>query len=165
MGKAVTLRNLVKEAIFPLLEAKGLQRVRGRNPLVFEFKRLTHQEIWVVVIQWEKYGKPRFVVNFDKFPRAGIRWNSTNYSADEVDGSFAHCRLQPRSGSRTGSWFRQDRSLLASIVLGSRLRPEEKVVEELMSMIEEVFNYLENDHIGNHVRTANRLTWALASDA
>lgn len=165
MGKTKALRNAVKERIFPLFEAKGLQRAKGRNPLVCEFKRLTHHEIWVVAIQWEKYGKPRFVVNFDKFPRTGIRWNSTDYSADEIDSSFAHCRLQPRSGTLTSSWFRQDRSLLASLMSGSRLRPEKEVVDELVSMIEEIFDYLGNDSVGNHIHTESRLTWTLPSDA
>lgn len=164
MGQAVALRNEVKNRIFPLFEANGLQHVKGGSPLFFDFRKLTHQKLWVVGIQWEKSGEPRFVLNFDKFPSAGIRWNSKDYSADEIDSSFAHCRLQPRPGSSTRSWFRQDRSFLASVLYGSKLRPEKEVVEELMSIIDELFDYLEHDIVGNHVHTENRLAWAPQSE-
>lgn len=151
--------------VFPLLEEKGFQQVTRRNPLFFEFRKSTRDEIWIVAIQWEKHGQPRFVVNFEKFPRAGIRWNDTNYSGEELDSSFAHCRLQPRDGTSTCNWFRQDRPLLERILSGSRLRPPEEVVEELISMLGEVFDYLEKGDIGNHVRTESRLTWTLQTDA
>ncbi len=97
MGNTTELRREIKRTFLPFAEARGFNIDQRYSPQFFEFRRIIAGELHLFDIQWEKYGKRRFVVNFGKCPADGVAFNGEMLSPDQL--SPAHCsvkgRLQP----------------------------------------------------------------------
>lgn len=131
MGRTSELRREIKSRFLPLAAANGFVVSEAKAPLFLEFRRVVGGEEHYFDIQWEKYGLPRFVVNFSASAKGG--------------------RLQPRAGARTSSWFRQDSSLLARLLLRPSLRPASGVVDELITLFPELDGFFSQDSVGEHM--------------
>lgn len=57
----------MKAEIFPLLEARGFQRLKHSGTW-YGFTRLQSDQLQIIEIQWDKYHRPRFAVNFSQTP-------------------------------------------------------------------------------------------------
>lgn len=155
MGNTTELRREIKRVFVPFAEAHGFKFDQRYSPQFFEFHRIVDGELHVFDIQWEKYGKPRFVVNFGKCPADGVEFNGESLSPDQV--SPAHCsvkgRLQPGKGSMTSSWFRQDKPLLARLLSRESLYPPDQVVGQLIALFPELEAYWRGSgNTGSHLR-------------
>ena len=154
MGRTTELRREIKSTFVPYVEEKGYVCSMKNAPSFIDFKKITNNEVWVFDIQFEKYGLPRFVVNFGKCSADGVTLNGTHYSQSEIVPSLTPGigRLQPGKTSSTGSWFRQDKHWLTKLVTSSKQRPASEVVNQLMSMFSELEQYFEKGTIGEHLR-------------
>jgi hypothetical protein len=88
-------------------------------------------------VQWEKYGSPRFILNFSKRGPAGL---------------IASGRLAPSHGPTTAGWFRQDRLWFERLFSFSKFYPAEQVVGQLIALFGEVEEYWNSQTIGPHIR-------------
>jgi hypothetical protein len=71
LSKSAPLRNELKVSLWPFLERAGF--VRGRSTSLFTpFSRHTTDMVHVCEIQWDKYHRPHFVVNFGEVPMARL---------------------------------------------------------------------------------------------
>ncbi len=154
MGNTTELRREIKRTFVPFAEARGFNFDQRYSPQFLEFRRIIDGELHLFDIQWEKYGKPRFVVNFGKSPADGVKFNGELLPPDKV--SPAHCsvkgRLQPGKGPMTSSWFRQDKPLLARLVSRESLYPPSHVVGELIALFPELEAYWRDGSSGSHLR-------------
>lgn len=154
MGNTTALRREIKQTFVPFAESLGFRIDKRHQPQFLEFRRWRDGEVHCFDIQWEKYGKPRFVVNFCKFPVDGLEYNDRRLSSDEIRP--AHCfvkgRLQPGKGAMTSSWFRQDKPLLARLLSRQSFYPPSKVVQELIALFPELEAYWQDGVLGSHLR-------------
>ena len=156
MGTSTQLRQELKRRFWPLLESQGFTHDESGAPLLVTFRKHTPESTQVVDVQWDKYGKPRFVVGFGQCPAAGIEFRGQRIPREtmlagwlEPDGKGG--RLQPRSGSSTRSWFRLDADLFMKL-RGKKSRQPSEVVDELLALFPEVEAWFKDGSIGKHLQ-------------
>jgi hypothetical protein len=64
MGRTTDLRREIKRRFFPVMADKGFSLDMRDAPFFVGFRRMTSEAIYVCDIQWEKYSRPCFVINF-----------------------------------------------------------------------------------------------------
>ena len=147
MSHSLDLREAVKARFYPFVESRGF--VRGKaTSLLTVFRRREGQSVQVFDIQWEKYGTPRFVINFGEVPLHNLR-------VEERELETYHCetlgRLKRKTGPYLRSWFQLDKPWLEAMVsLRRRYQPEE-VVDQLVALFPEVESWWSNKVEGPHV--------------
>ena len=116
MGRTTELRREIKRRFFPAMTAKGFSTDMRYAPFFVGCRRMTPQGIHVCDIQWDKYGRPRFVINFGKCSLAGVICHGQPVRPEDVTASETPLRgrLAPGRHSTVGGWFRQDRPLIES---------------------------------------------------
>lgn len=123
---AQPLREALKREFYPFVEARGFVRQRATHPLFTEFRRQRDGMVQVFEIQWDKYQRPRFVLNFQR--AEGM----------QAPSRTARGRLQRRRGGSLACWFGLHKPWLAVLRSGRlHYRPEE-VVQELMRSFPEL---------------------------
>jgi hypothetical protein len=108
-----------------------------QTALIYPFRKIDSDVVFECSVQWEKYGSPRFILNFSKRGRTGL---------------IASGRLAPNKGRWTEGWFRQDRSGLQRFFSFSKVYPAEQVVAQLIALFPEVEEFWKSGTIGPHIR-------------
>lgn len=154
MGSTTALRRALKSRFHPHVAARGFAIDERLQPRSTTFRRQAGGRIHIFDLLWDKYGKPRFVVPFGTCPRSGLDVNGVTHSPADTLPSWCSDAgtLQPRRGTSTASWFRQDVSWLRRLVGHAPLRPADDVVDELLAMFPELENYWDTGAIGSHMR-------------
>ena len=155
MGVTSALRSELKRRVLPLAEARGFVVDERKLPQSIEFRRTAGDAVHVFGIQWEKYGKPRFAVHYGTCPAAGLRVGPDLFPPRDVLVSWLADAgsLQPRRGSSSRAWFRQDRSFISRLIGRPRLRTPGEVVDELLTVLPELQRYWDTGSVGPHMRT------------
>jgi hypothetical protein len=96
MGRTTALRQAIKQDFFPFIREKGFV-LEKQTAQVYAFRKADSDVVFKCDVQWEKYGSPRFVLNFSKHGPKGL---------------ITSGRLAPSQRRSTGGWFRQDRPWL-----------------------------------------------------
>jgi hypothetical protein len=153
MGRTTDLRRAIKRSFVPLMEGKGFLTDQRYMPQFLIFRRITPERIYVCDIQWEKSGRPRFVLNFGSCGPLGVVLRGTDVEPSDVWPAITpwRGRLMPGPPPFIRNWFRQDRRLLQRLWLGIPLKLPEGVVSELIALFPEVENYWDNGVIGAHI--------------
>lgn len=154
MSRTTDLRRELKRTFYPYVAGRGFQIDQSSSPRSIDFRRFGPDHIDVFDIQWEKYGRPRFVVNFGQAPSAGVTHFGESVLPEKVlsyMGSLSG-RLQPHVGNSTRSWFRQDYSFLRRIFFRQAARPAEEVVGELIALFNELEIWFEHGQLGGHMK-------------
>lgn len=153
-GRTTELRRELKRVFLPLLEGKGFTVDTRAAPAFTAFRRQAVDSVHVVEIQWDKYGRPRFVINFGKCPLEGMQVRGQLFSPDQVYAGWLEesGRLQPRHGHSSTNWFSQEKHWLRRLLDVGKLRQPDEVVEELLRLFPEVEAYLESGVVGEHIR-------------
>jgi hypothetical protein len=154
MGRTSDLRRELKRTFYPYVTDRGFQIDKSSGPHSIDFRRFGPDHIDVFDIQWEKYGRPRFVVNFGQAPSVGVTHSGESVPPEKILSYMGpqSGRLQPHVGAGTGSWFRQDYSFLQRIIFRQAVRPAEEVVGELMSLFNELESWFEHGQLGVHMK-------------
>lgn len=162
MGRTTDLRRAVKARFLPFMLEKGFQYDARNMPAFMEFRKITADRIYVCDIQWEKYGRPRFVLNFGTSGPNGVVCHGEEIDPSDLTASSASStgRLTARAGTGLSCWFRQDNSLLRRIVSWSRLRRPDDVVDELIERFNEVEDYWSKGSVGRHIRIMPDRKWS-----
>jgi hypothetical protein len=138
MGQTTELREEVKRVFVALLLSRGFVRDGKDSRLFWTFRRAEAGANRVISVQWEKYDRPRFVVNF-----------SANADTATLLG---HGRLQPRPGALTWSWFRQDKPLLTRLFSTAKTYPAAEVVAEVVRLFPQIEEYWLSGTVGPQLR-------------
>jgi hypothetical protein len=154
MGTTTALRREIKLRFIPHVEQQGFTLDEGNAPTFWLFRRAADSTAQMFSIQWEKYGRPRFRLDFGTCPIEGLE-----LAGKRVDWHSMHphwlpdvASLKPSRWSLSGSWFRQDRTLLRKLIGATALRPSIEVVDELLALYPEVEAYWANGTVGKHIR-------------
>jgi hypothetical protein len=154
MGVTTDLRRALRDDFEPMAVSRGFKIDRRNLPLSTEFRRHVDGQIQIFCIQWDKYGRPRFIVHFGTCPAEGFAVNGTVHAPDDVLPSWLPDAgtLQPRRGTSTRSWFRQDSTLFQRLLGKPARRGPSEVVDELVALFQELENYWARAAIGPHTR-------------
>jgi len=166
MGKTTDLRRELKKRFYPFVAEHGFQIDMSHSPFSVDFRRITAERMDVFDLQWEKYGRPRFVLNFGQCSPNGAVHFGEQIPPDKVlfyMGSSSG-QLQPQKGSGTRAWFRQDRSFFRRVVLRHQPRPPAHVVDELLCLFPELEAWFQHRRLGPHM-VILRYPWQKQSEA
>jgi hypothetical protein len=128
------------------------------HPRWTTFRRRTEGRVQIFDVQWDKYGRPRFRINFGTCGADGLRVDGQRYPADETLASWCPDAgtLQPRRGTGAGSWFRQDAPFLHRLFGRPALRDPQQVVDQLLMLFPELERYWDGSEVGPHLRVWNK---------
>jgi hypothetical protein len=154
VGHTTALRREIKARFIPAMTAKGFACDMRHAPQSFTFRKITAEAVQVFDIQWDKSGRPRFVVNFGKCDAAGVIICGERVGPENVfpNSTPIWGRLSPGSVRTTAGWFRQDRPLLERILTWSDQRPPAEVVATLLALFSEVEEFWKSGQTGPHSR-------------
>lgn len=153
MGVTTALRQEIRSRFFPFMQQRGFVLDQQDAPSFWRFRRITATEAHIVEIQWEKYGRRRFVVNFGRCPKDGLSLRGEHIPVEKISAGWLDGggRLRPGSSRTTAGWFRQDKPLLNRLFSSEKLVPASQVVSQLMMLFPEIEEYWERGAIGKHV--------------
>jgi hypothetical protein len=137
MGRTTDLRQAVKRDFVPFLRDKGFTLDMSDAPRLYRFRKIDSDVVLECNVQWEKYGSPRFILNFSKRGSKGL---------------IASGRLGPSQRRTLAGWFRQDRPWPSRLISFSKLYPAEQVVARLIALFGEVEAYWKSGTVGPHMR-------------
>ena len=154
MGRTTPLRQAIKARFVPHLRDKGFSPDMRHAPQFLTFRRIDPVSVCVCDIQWEKYGRPRFVLNFGQCSASGVTVRGERVAPTDVFPSLTPKtgRLAPGRARTTAGWFRQDRPLVERLVSWSRLYPADEVVSRLIALFAEVEEFWKSGATGSHIR-------------
>lgn len=154
MGNTTEMRKEIKQIFIPFALGKGFVLDQRNAPTFLEFRRKTASGIQLFDIQWDKYGRPRFTVNFGTCPLEGLMMNGKKILPEEVVAGWLseHGRLQPGKGTSTASWFRQDKPFIQRLLSRSKTYPASHVVSQLVGFFPELEAYWATGAVGVHLR-------------
>jgi hypothetical protein len=146
----VTARKRLREELstrfVPLLRQRGFEgpeRLAG-NAVSHDFRRRTATGVQVLSIQFEKYQRPRCVLNLWVAPPEGIE------EALRRGGTVVQARVQPRPGPSTRHWFRADRPLWHRL-LGNTSTLEREAASEVVALLGEIDRFWQSQAPSPHV--------------
>lgn len=121
--------------------------------MFMSLRRSAPNEVHMFEIQWDKYGAPRFVINFGSCPSKGLEIRGELHPPERVSVGWLpqNGRLQPKPGTGTGSWFRQDKPFLCRLFTDQKLRPAPDVVHDLMQLFPELEAFWADGSMGPHL--------------
>ena len=158
MGPTTELRRALKSRLFSYAVDRGFVLDARHQPVSTMFRRPAGAVVQLFDVQWDKYGKPRFAINFGTCPADGLRIGDTVHRPEDVlTGWCADSgRLQPGRGTSTRQWFRQDATLLQRMFGAPALRQPAVVVDEAMRLFAEIERYWASGDAGPHLRFWHR---------
>lgn len=153
MGHTTQLRQAIREALIPYLRDRGFSVDMQRAHQSFAFRKIDAGTMYVCDIQWEKYGRPRFVVNFGRCSALGVIVGGKKVMPENIfpESTPEHGRLQPGRSRTTAGWFRQDLPLLERLISRSKHRPVESVSAQLMALFVEIESFWQSGALGPHL--------------
>ena len=141
MSRTTELRDELKARLFPLAIEKGFSLDKGQGPYFRSFRKVEGGELFVFELQWDKYHRPRFVINFGQCPAADMEFGGKQLSTADICPAHTakQGRLYPRKVrfQTTRSWFCQDRHFLLRW-LGFKNRPASKVVDQAIGAFQDL---------------------------
>jgi hypothetical protein len=148
------LRREIRRRVFPWATSRGFVASERDLPRLLAFRRTSGTVVHMLEIQWDKYARPRFVVHFGTCPAEGLTIRGEHFTPERIYATWLpdSGSLQPRRGTSTRSWFRQDTGIVARMMGGPRLRDAVEVVDELLALLPEVEAYWAHGVAGPHLR-------------
>ena len=142
------LRVEIEKRFLPLLQDRGFAgptKLNG-NRILHEFTRPAASGTHELSIQFDKYQRPRAVINLAIVPLGGFE------RLEQVGGTLIQGRATWRSrGVMTGSWFRADRPLWQRL-LGRRSTTEAEAVAAMISCLPEIDHWWDAQQESQHIR-------------
>ena len=154
MGPTTELRRALKARFFSHAVAIGFAMDDRNQPRWTTFRRRVGSSVQIFDVQWEKYGKPRFIVHFGTCPAEGLPLDGTIHLPEETLATWCPDRgsLQPRPGTSSRSWFRQDSTLWQRLLGRPPRRDPGDVVDQLFAIFPELERYWADGQVGPHLR-------------
>ncbi len=152
LSKSDALRNELRTTLWPFSERAGF--VRGKATSLFTpFTRHAAGVVHVFHVQWDKYHRPRFVINFGEVPASTL----ANLPARDLESmELVHhsewlLRLKRRHGGTMESWYQLRKPLLASLSTLSWNYTPAEVAGQVIANFSEVEAWWRTREIGPHI--------------
>ena len=133
------LREAVKASFYPFAERAGFERLTGGGSVFANFRRSTGELVDVFDIQWDKYSRPYFVINFGQC------------RPQEEKDCRKPCRLQRKRSGHLGSWFGLRKPFLEALRTGRLTYTPDEVVAQLITWFPEAEAWWATRAEGEHV--------------
>lgn len=133
------LRDAVKRRFYPFAEARGFSRIKSSNSLFTTFRKSDGAAVYEFEIQWDKYHRPYFVINFSLPEGAG------------TPARTKRGRLQRKRGGPMSCWFNIRRPWLEALRTGRLKYAPDEVVDQLISYFPEIEIFWSTGTEGPHV--------------
>lgn len=143
VSKAKPLNDELKKRFYPFVKSKGFEKKKSSDPHFAEFIRVTSSGEETFEIQWDKYWRPYFVVNFKKKGNANPAWVHSG-------------RLQRKRGGFMSCWFSLSRPLIDRVLKFRWGYEPNEVVDELISAFSELEQWWEAGIAGAHIHIIAR---------
>lgn len=120
------LKKLLKTHVYARLEDLGFERTKGAIGSI-DFRRVRANEVQLIDLQWEKYGRLLFVLNFGLMDLESREFEKLDVQVDHLATYMCslHGRLQRRAGGALSNWFGTHRGPLEFLRTGRwRVMPE-----------------------------------------
>jgi hypothetical protein len=153
MAKTKPIRDALRTIFYPHVFSLGFELDKRWQPQFVVFRRFSSNVVQVFEIQWDKYHRPKFVINFSEAPLDGVEFGEKWMEAKDI--APVHCgtyrRLMRSRGRLTYSWFQLRRPLIKQLVLLKRNYEPEEVAAQVVQLFDEVEDWWANKVIGRHV--------------
>ncbi|KQZ40063.1 DUF4304 domain-containing protein [Duganella sp. Root1480D1] len=148
------LREAIKRYFYPYAESQGFKRAKSSHPQFTSFRRFQGERIHVFDVQWDKYGRPRFIVNFGEA-------NVNNVGVPKMEVETQHCnhmyRLQRKKGGSYSCWFQLRKPWLEALSSRRLKYQPEEVVDQLIAYFLEMEAWWSDKLEGPHVQRLRRV--------
>lgn len=154
MGITTELRQEIKRVFIPYVKDLGFEMDQTNAPAFLEFRRLKGDVVHIFDLQWDKYHRPRFVINFGSCPAQGMDINGRHFPFQKVCAGWTpdRGRLQPGKGGTTSSWFRQDKPFIFRFFSPDSMYSPAEVVGLLLNHFLELETYWTTGVAGPHLK-------------
>jgi hypothetical protein len=143
----------MKKRFYPFAEKQGFARAKSTDSLFTLFRRHAAGTTHVFEIQWDKYHRPYFVLNFGEAPAAGVTAFGTHVAATDIE--LVHCaangRLQRRRGGPLSCWFHLRKPLLKAVQTGAFYYRPDEVVDQVIAAFAELEEWWRTKQEGPHI--------------
>ena len=154
MAKTKPIRDALRSVFYPHVLSLGFEVDKRWQPEIVVFRRFGADAVHVFDIQWDKYHRPKFIINFSEAPLEGVdfcgKW------MDVRDIMSVHCgsylRLVRNQGKFTYRWFQLRRPLLEQMVVLKRNYDPEEIASQVVHRFIEVEDWWANKTVGNETR-------------
>jgi hypothetical protein len=139
MARSSELRQVLQERFYPFADQQGFVRSKSSHPHFMVFRRQREAVIHVFDVQWDKYHKPRFVINFGAALATSMDAAGTPVPAEHVNPSDCTIvrRLQRQRGGSMGCWFQLRKPWLEVLRSGAlSYSPAEAVDQAILAFAE-----------------------------
>lgn len=133
------LREAVKREFYPFAAERGFVRVKSSNSLYTTFHKTEEGATYEFEIQWDKYRRSYFVLNFSAPEGLPLRSRTK-------DG-----RLQRKRGGPLSCWFNLRKPWLEVLRTGQFQYSPEQVVSQVISCFAELEAWWSEGVEGPHV--------------
>lgn len=154
MNKSATLRHCLKKRFYPFALHLGFNLQESRSPRLIDFRRSVGDKVQILTVLWDKYGRPRFVVDARTLPASSPLLKGKGYLAtleDPFTVKYKSARLKPGMTFFTCSWFRLDRPTLSRMLSGQKFFTPDQVIDQLMALYPEIEAWLDKETKGPHL--------------
>ncbi len=133
------LRETVKQKFYPFAEARGFSRVKSNNALFTVFRKSDGGVTYEFELQWDKYHRPYFVLNFGRPEGSGVQTRTKRG------------RLQRKRGGPMSCWFNLRKPWLEALQTWRIRYTPDEVVEQLITFFPEIETWWSCGTEGPHV--------------
>jgi hypothetical protein len=148
LSKSTPYREALVSQFYPFVSGKGF--VRGKaNALFVPFHRICDSKIHWFEIQWDKYHRPFFVLNFGEITNdqsMKLERMLSDRDVMEVAG-----RLQRSKGGGLSNWFQARKPWKESLLSMSLSYTPDDVVEQLILSFSELEEWWNTKREGPHI--------------
>ena len=154
MAKTKPIRDALRSVFYPHVLSLGFELDIRLQPQFVVFRRFNAKTVQVFDIQWDKYNRPKFVINFSEAPLGGVDFFGT--WMDSRDISPVHCgsylRLVRDQERFTYRWFQLRRPLLEQLMSLKRNYEPEEIASQVVNRFHEIEEWWANKTRGKHVK-------------
>ena len=140
MTKTKPIRDALRSVFYPHVLAAGFELDKRWQLEIVAFRRIGTEVVHVLEIQWDKYHRPKLVLNFSEVPLEGVDFGGKWMEATDVRA--VHCgsylRLVRNQGRFTYRWFQLHRPLLEQLVSPQRNYDPEEIASQVLNRFDEV---------------------------
>lgn len=154
MAKAKSIRDALRSTFYPHATKLGFEIDKRWQPQFVVFRRLAADKVDIFDIQWDKYHRPKFVINFSEAPLDRVEFGGK--FIDTKDLMVAHCgtfhRLVRDQNKFFYRWFQLRRPLIEQVLKLKRNYEPDEIATQVIDRFSEVEKWWEKKIIGKHVQ-------------